>query len=62
MTRREEYKAAIQAVKEQLRTAGLCHRRDLKRQLNRMQKELLIYDRYRQAACLARERSAASEG
>ena len=50
MTKREEHKAAIEAIKAQIRTAGPCHKRDLIRQLHRMQKELLIYDRYRQQA------------
>lgn len=59
MTQREQHKAAIEAIKAQIRTAGPCHKRDLIRQLHRMQKELLIYDRYRQAACVPGERATA---
>lgn len=60
MTRREEHVAAIEAVKAQIKTAGPCHRRDLIRQLHRMKKELLIYDRYRQAS-FSGERTAVAE-
>jgi hypothetical protein len=51
---REVHKAAIRAAKEQLKTAGPHHRRDLLKHIHRMQKELLIYDKYQQAAKAAR--------
>lgn len=47
---REEWKAKIRAAKEELKTAGAIHRRDLQRQIHRMQKELRIYDYYQAAA------------
>lgn len=50
MTRREEHVAAIEAVKAQIKTAGSCHKRDLIRQLHRMQKELKAYDSYQAMA------------
>ena len=55
MTRREEQKASIYAAKQELKTAGPHHRRDLLKHIHRMEKELLIYDRYQQAARIARE-------
>lgn len=48
-TMRDQHKAAIRAAKEELKTAGLHHRRDLLKHIHRMQKELLIYDRYQQS-------------
>jgi hypothetical protein len=54
MTQREENKARIRAAKEQLKTAGPHHRRDLRKHIHRMQKELMIYDKYQQAAKAAR--------
>ena len=53
-TVRDQHKAAIRAAKEQLKTAGPHHRRDLLKHIHRMQKELLIYDKYQQAAKAAR--------
>ena len=50
MTKREEHLAAMQTVKDQLKTAGPCHRRDLLRQLHRMEKDLKEYDRYQAMA------------
>lgn len=50
MTQRERHKAAIEAVREQIKTAGPVHRRDLERQLHRMEKELKEYDRYQAMA------------
>lgn len=43
-TMRDQHMAAIRAAKEQLKTAGPCHRRDLQKHIRRMQKELKIYD------------------
>jgi len=53
-TVRDQHKAAIRAAKEQLKTAGPHHRRDLLKYIHRMQKELMIYDKYQQAAKAAR--------
>ena len=53
-TMRDQHKAAIRAAKEQLKTAGPHHRRDLMKHIHRMQKELMIYDKYQQAAQAAR--------
>lgn len=61
-TMRDEHKAAIRAAKEELKTAGPHHRRDLLKHIHRMQKELLIYDRYQQQARIARERATVAKG
>ena len=53
-TVRDQHKAEIRAAKEQLKTAGPHHRRDLLKHIHRMQKELMIYDKYQQAAKAAR--------
>ena len=50
MTQRDKYKARIAAAKEELKTAGPIHRRDLSRQISNMQKELKTYDRYQRLA------------
>ena len=47
---RQEHIAAIRAAKEELKTAGPHHRRDLQKHIHRMQKELRIYDYYHQQA------------
>lgn len=57
MNEREQHKARIRAAKEELKTAGPHHRRDLLKHIHRMEKELLIYDRYQQADRVARERA-----
>lgn len=62
MTNREQQKARIYAAKEELKTAGPRHRRDLLKHIHRMQKELLIYDRYQQQARISRERAAIAKG
>jgi hypothetical protein len=54
MNERDKQKAAIRAAKEQLKTAGPYHRRDLPKHIHRMQNELMIYDKYQQAAKAAR--------
>ena len=46
---RRELKAKIRSAKEELKTAGEIHRRDLTRHIHRLQKELLIYNRQRAA-------------
>jgi hypothetical protein len=47
---RESWKSKIRVAKEELKTAGPHHRRDLLKHIHRMQKELMIYDKYQQAA------------
>lgn len=53
-TMRDQQKARIYAAKQELKTAGPHHRRDLLKYIHRMQKELMIYDKYQQAAKAAR--------
>lgn len=43
---RDAHVARIKAVQEEMNTAGAIHKRDLRRQLARLQRELLAYDRY----------------
>lgn len=44
--RRAEYILKIKAANEQLKTAGVIHRRDLVKHIERMEKELHIYDQF----------------
>ena len=60
MKSRDEQKSRIYAAKQELKTAGPHHRRDLLKHIHRMEKELLIYDRYQQSARVSRERATAS--
>lgn len=48
-----EHKQKIKAAKEELKTAGTIHARDLRRQINRMEKELRAYIRYQREASIA---------
>ena len=43
---REEHVAKIRAAKEELKTAGAIHKKDLMRHIKRLEKELRVYDRY----------------
>lgn len=43
---RDEHIARINAAKEQLKTAGPIHRKDLKKYIRRLEKELRDYDRF----------------
>ena len=43
---RASHVAKIEAVKAKLKTAGGIHRKDLSRQLKRLQKDLIVYDKY----------------
>lgn len=43
---REEHVEKIQKAKEELKTAGAIHRKDLQKYIRRLQKELRIYDSY----------------
>lgn len=47
---RERHLQQIREAKQQLKTARPYHRRDLLKHIHRMEKELRIYDRYRQQA------------
>ena len=58
MTKRDEHKQMIRNLKEELKTAGPYHRRDLLKHIHRLEKELKIYDRFQQQARVASERSA----
>jgi hypothetical protein len=52
---REELKWKIYSAKMEYRTArGFHHRRDMRKHIHRMEKELLLYDKYQQAAKAAR--------
>lgn len=62
MSSADEYRAKLQAARDELATAGAIHAKDLRRQIKRMEKELRIYDRYRKTACVARERAACTSG
>ena len=52
--KRQEAKNKIMEAKAELKTAGPIHRRDLLKHINRMQKELQIYDKYQAASKAAR--------
>ena len=54
MNSREEQRSAIRAAKAELKTAGPHHRRDLLKHIHRMEKELMLYDKYQQAAKAAK--------
>ena len=43
---REEHVARIRAAKDELKTAGAIHKKDLQRYIRRLEKELRIYDNY----------------
>ena len=51
---RERHIRTLESLKQELKTAGPVHRKDLQRAIYRMEKELIIYDRYRQQTCLSR--------
>ena len=46
MDERTKHALKISEAKEALKTAGPIHRRDLQRQINRLRKDVQIYDRY----------------
>lgn len=46
MDKRQEYVDKLNAAKEELKNAGYIHRRDLVRQIHRMENELREYDQY----------------
>lgn len=43
---RASHVAKIEAVKAKLRTASGIHKKDLSRQLKKLQKDLIVYDKY----------------
>ena len=43
---REQHLEKLRLAKEEVKTAGTIHKRDLIRQIKRMEKELRIYDWY----------------
>ena len=43
---REEYVAKLKAARQELKTAGPIHRKDLTRHIQRMERELYDYDRF----------------
>ena len=43
---REEHVEKIRKAKEELKTAGTIHRKDISRYIRRLEKELRIYDSY----------------
>lgn len=48
-----EHKQKIKAAKEELKTAGTIHARDLRRQIHRMEKELRAYIRLKRETSIA---------
>jgi hypothetical protein len=46
MRPRDEYVAKLNAAREELKTAGIFHRRDLAKHIRRMERELRDYDRF----------------
>lgn len=46
MMNREQLVEKIRAAKEELKTAGVIHRKDLSKHIRRMEKELRDYDRF----------------
>lgn len=47
---REEYVAKINNARNELKTAGMYHGRDMKKHIRRMKKELRDYDRFHMEA------------
>lgn len=50
MRRIDEHKALIKAKKKEMTTAGLIHKKDLSRQVKRLEKELRAYIGYQKGA------------
>jgi hypothetical protein len=59
---KNEIVAKIKAEREELKTAGIIHRRDLQKHIHRMQKELLAYDRYHRGNALLAEKANLQSG
>lgn len=43
---RDAFVAKLEKARRELKTAGVIHKRDLKRQIKRMERELYDYDRF----------------
>lgn len=52
MTQREALVQKIAQAKQDLKTAGVIHRRDLKKHIHRMERELRDYDKFQAQAHL----------
>jgi hypothetical protein len=46
---RDEQIARIAEKKQEMKTAGVIHKKDLRKYIHRLETELMRYDRYRQA-------------
>lgn len=46
---RDEIIARIAEKKNEMKTAGVIHKRDLRKYIHRLETELIKYDRYRKA-------------
>ena len=51
MTQREILEQKLTLARVDLKTAGPIHRRDLKKHIHRMERELRDYNRFQSAAC-----------
>lgn len=49
---RDSHEAKILAVKAKIKNAGGLHKKDLVRQLQRLKKELIIYDKFHKQAVM----------
>ena len=43
---RDSFVAKLEKARGELETAGVIHKRDLQRQIKRMERELRVYDRF----------------
>lgn len=46
MRQRDDFVAKLKAARQELKTAGPIHRKDLTRHIRRMERELYDYDRF----------------
>lgn len=44
---REQLEIEIKRLKNELKTAGIIHARDLRKRIHRLERERIIYDNYR---------------
>ena len=49
---RETLRREIERAREEMKTAGPIHRRDLQKHIKRMETQLKVYDRYRRKAAI----------
>ena len=59
---RAEAVEKIRRARAEMQTSGPIHRRDLQRQINRLQKELRCYDRYHRGWLKLREKASTQTG